>query len=205
MPEEVTMKINNLIVIFYIIISLFVGAILIGFSLHVIDVSAVVFQINELYSSSNARITLGSIGALLIFFSLLFAQIISARREREKTIAFNNPSGQVTITLFAVEDLIRKIGQELPQIKEIRPDVIATKKKGLLVNIRLILRSELNIPEFTSQLQEIVRSKIQEILGVEEQITVKIHIAKIQTQQEKPNKKKKELALEQELVEPPRV
>ena len=184
------MKIHNLIILFYILMGVIVGVFMVGFSLHLIEIDEITFHINDLYFNHNARITLAVTGIALVLIALLFAQATSERREREKTIAFNNPSGQVTITLFAVEDLIRKLGQQLPQIKELRPDVIATKKRGLLVSIRLILKSAINIPEFTSQFQEMIRNSMQEALGIDEEITVKIHIAKILTQQEKSKKNK---------------
>ena len=172
--------------------SAFLGTVVLSFSLHLIELNDIVFKLNELYSSFNARIALGTGGVFFILLALLLAQIGSSRREREKTIAFNNPSGQVTITLFAVEDLIRRMSQELPQIKELKPDVIATKKRGIQVKIRLILKSETNIPEFTAHLQEMVKNKIQEIFGIDEQIVVKIHVAKILTQQEKAKRKTEE-------------
>ena len=201
------MKVNSLIILIYILASALIGALLVSFSLHIMAINDLFIQLNSFYDDLQTRIIIGSIGLSLIMLSLLFAQLISARREREKTIAFNNPSGQVTITLFAVEDLIRKIGLELPQIKEIRPDVIATKKKGLHVNIRLILKSETNIPEFTSQLQDMVKMKIQEILGIEEQINVRIHIAKIQSKQEKLKRRKESIFEDssEELTAPPRI
>jgi len=186
------MKIFNLIIIFFILFSALLGAVAIGFSLHLIDLSDIVFQLNKVYVNLNARIGLGAGGIFLILLALLFAQVSSSSREREKTIAFNNPSGQVTITLFAVEDLIRRIGQELPQVKEIKPNVTASKKRGIQVRMRLILKSEANIPEFTAQLQEMIKSRIQEIFGIDEQIVVRIHVAKILSHQEKTRKKPKE-------------
>jgi uncharacterized alkaline shock family protein YloU len=66
----------------------------------------------------------------------------------------------------------------------LRPDVIAGKK-GILVDLRVVLKSEANIPDLTTQLQTIVKSKIPEVLGIEEQIVVKIHIAKIIPVEEK--------------------
>jgi uncharacterized alkaline shock family protein YloU len=196
------MKVYDVIIVFYIIISALIGAIILSFSFNIVEINDLVLKLNTVYSNPNARIVLTGSGILFILIALLFAQITSAKREREKTIAFNNPSGQVTITLFAVEDLIRKIGQELPQVKELKPDVVANKKRGIQVNIRLTLKSETNIPEFTAQLQELVKNRIQEIFGIDEQIIVKIHVAKIITQPEKI-KKKNEVAIEEPEIKVP--
>jgi uncharacterized alkaline shock family protein YloU len=54
------------------------------------------------------------------------------------------------------------------------------------------LKSEVNIPEFTAQLQEMLRSRVQEVLGIEEPIIIRIHISKIVSFQENLEKKKTE-------------
>ena len=110
--------------------------------------------------------------------SFSFAQIILGKFQREKTIAFTTSAGQVTISLSAVEDLIRRLAGIIPEVKELRPNAVANKK-GIIVEMRVVLRSEANIPELTSRLQDITKSKIQEVLGVDEQIIIRIHVAKI--------------------------
>jgi uncharacterized alkaline shock family protein YloU len=101
----------------------------------------------------------------------------------------------VTIALSAVEDLIKRLAGIIPEIRDLRPDVIATKK-GIIVDLRVVLRSEANIPELTGRLQEMVRSKIQEVLGLEEQVTIRIHVIKIVSAEEK-EKRKKEIEKEE--------
>jgi uncharacterized alkaline shock family protein YloU len=142
-----------------------------------------------LQNSSTTRIVIGLSGFLLILISSWFAELILGRFQREKTIAFPTASGEVTIALSAVEDLIKRLAGEIPGIRELRPDVIAGKK-GLVVDLRVILKSEANIPELTERLQEITRSKIQEVLGIEEQIIIKIHVLKIISPEEKDRKKR---------------
>lgn len=146
--------------------------------------------ISYVQNSFNIRVVIAVSGLLLIVISFSFAQFILGRFQREKTIAFPTASGEVTISLSAVEDLIRRLTGIIPEIKELRPDVVATKKGGLIVELRVILRSEANIPELTERLQEIIKSKIQEVLGLEEQITIRIHVAKIISIEEKERKRK---------------
>jgi len=185
-------------IVFYAGILILIGVALIVLSLNLLQPQ----DINNLFVyiqySPNSRIIIGLSGLLLILISFSFAQLILGRFQREKTIAFNTSSGQVTIALSAVEDLIRRLAGIMPEIKELRPDVIATKK-GIMVDLRVVLKSEANIPELTSRLQEITRSKIQEVLGIEEQIIIKIHVAKIISPEEK-ERKKKELEKEQPTI-----
>lgn len=176
-------------ILFYAGILTLIGIILMIFSLNLLQPQDINNLLVYLQYSYNSRIVIGLCGLLLILISFSFAQLILGRFQREKTIAFTTSSGEVTIALSAVEDLIKRLGGVIPEIRELRPDVIATKK-GILVDLRVILRSEANIPELTVRLQEITRSKIQEVLGLEEQIIIKIHVAKIISVEEREKKRK---------------
>jgi len=178
-------------IIFYTVILSLVGGVLIIISLNWIPPGLINNYLLYLSTSFQARFILGSIGLLLILISISFAQLILGKIQRERTIAFHNPSGEITISLSAVEDLIARIARSLVEIKDIRPDVIATKK-GIEIDLRISLKSEVNIPEFTAQLQEMLRSRVQEVLGIEEPIIIRIHISKIVSFQENLEKKKTE-------------
>jgi uncharacterized alkaline shock family protein YloU len=176
-------------ILFYAIVLILIGMILIIFSLNILAPNDIDNLLAYTQLNMNSRIIVGLSGILLIVISFSFAQLILGRFQREKTIAFSTSSGEVTIALSAVEDLIKRLAGIIPEIKELRPDVIATKK-GILVDIRVVLRSEANIPDLTARIQELVRSKIQEILGLEEQIIIKIHVVKISAIQETDKKRK---------------
>jgi uncharacterized alkaline shock family protein YloU len=186
---------NVLGILFYATVLIIIGLILISvavvFSLKnsPIQPQDVNYLIAYLQNSFSARMVIFLAGLLLILVSFSFAQLILGRFQREKTIAFTSSSGQVTVSLTAIEDLIKRLNHVIPEIKELRPDVKATKK-GIEVDLRVILKSEANIPELTTRLQEITQSKIQEVLGVEEQIITRIHIVKIISLEEKPRRKK---------------
>lgn len=144
-----------------------------------------------LQGSISSRFIIGFSGLMLVLISFSFAQFLLGKLQREKNIAFSTDAGEVTVALSAVEDLIKRITNIMPEIKELRPDVIATKK-GILVDLRVVLRSEANIPDLTARLQETTKSKIQEVLGIEEEILVKIHIVKIIQHEDREKGKKNE-------------
>ena len=176
-------------IFFYTAVITLIGIVLIVSSLNLVPPQEINNLLTLFQTNTNSRIITGLCGLLLIIIGFSFAQIILGKFQREKTIAFSTSSGEVTVALSAVEDLIRRLTGILPEIKELRPDVIATKK-GIVVDLRVVLRSEANIPELTARLQEITKSKIQEVLGVEEQIVIKIHIVKISSHEEKDRKRK---------------
>jgi len=176
-------------ILFYASVLILIGVILIIFSLNVLKPQDINNLLTYVQYNTNSRIIIGLLGLLLILISFSFAQLILGRFQREKIIAFATTSGEVTIALSAVEDLIKRLTGFIPEIRELRPDVIATKK-GINVDLRVILKSEANIPEMTARLQEITRAKIQEVLGIEEQINIRIHVAKIISIEEKEKKRR---------------
>jgi len=185
-------------ILFYAVVLILIGMILIIFSVNLLQPQDINNLLAYIQYNINSRIIVGLSGFLLIVISFSFAQLILGRFQRERTIAFTTSSGEVTIALSAVEDLIKRLAGVIPEIKELRPDVIATKK-GIIVDIRVVLRSEANIPDLTSRLQEITRSKIQEILGLEEQIIIKIHVVKIISIHD-TERKRKELEKEEPTI-----
>jgi uncharacterized alkaline shock family protein YloU len=187
-------------IMFYAVVIIIIGLAFIVFSLNLLLPQDINNLLIYAQTSSNSRVIIGFSGLLLILISFSFAQIILGRFQREKTIAFATSSGQVTISLSAVEDLIRRLAGVIPEVKELRPNVVANKK-GIIVDMRIILRSEANIPELTSRLQDITKSKIQEILGLEEQVIIRIHVAKI-SHDEKDSRKKRDFDKEDPSVIP---
>ncbi|MEW6171308.1 MAG: alkaline shock response membrane anchor protein AmaP, partial [Candidatus Omnitrophota bacterium] len=174
-------------IIFYTTVSFLVGGAMIAFSFRWIAPGDLSNIVDFIIQPMNSRIIFGLAGLLLILLSISFAQLILGKIQRERTIAFSNPLGQVTISLIAVEDLIKRLVSSIYEIRELRPDVIAGKK-GLEVDLRIILRAETNIPDLTMRLQDLIKNKVQETLGVEEPIVVRIHVAKIVAQEEKKKK-----------------
>lgn len=183
-------------VVFYTLVLCLLGTLILGFSLHIIQIQDVEHILQAVYTFNDLRIAAFIIGSLLILLSFSFARLILGRMQKERTIAFENPSGMVTVSLSAVEDLVKRLTIQIPEIRETRPEVVATKK-GIEIDLRIILRSEVNIPELTLKLQELIKTRIQDILGVEENVLVRIHVAKIVGEEEDRGRKKKGVATEE--------
>ena len=170
--------ISGLTLFFYTLVFMMVGGLFIAISLEAASIDTVRSVLETIYSTPNTRLALGITGVLLIFISVLVLQIAMGRIRREKTIAFENPDGQVTISLTAIEDLIKRSLKQLPEVKELRPGVRANKR-GISVVNRVTLYSDVNIPETTEKIQNIVKSRVHDMLGVEEPITIQVHVVKI--------------------------
>ncbi len=175
-------------VFFYSLICAFLGAVALAVAFHLITFEQIYDILVFLYTDAQSRLITGGAGILFILLSFAAVQTITGRIQREKTIAFTNPNGQVTITLSAVEDLVKRISFQLREIKDTRAVVKATKK-GIDIRLRVVLRAETSVPEFTAKLQNLIASRIQEVFGIDEPIVVRIHVAKIVTTEDRPRRK----------------
>jgi len=173
------MKIFNIIAIFiYALVFSIIGGIIIALSLRAESLDLIINAMGYLSHENNARLGMALIGLVLIFINISIAQLSIGRLRAHKTIAFENPYGEVTLSLSAIEDHIRKLTNKMPEVKDVKSNV-GTVKSGIEVIIRVVLYSDVNIPELTEKIQNMVRLRLQEILGIEETVTVKVHVSKI--------------------------
>lgn len=172
----------------YVIVSFTMGGLLILISLNSLNFAHLEDAFITIYSAPNLRIIAALIGLLIILVCIRTIQSSIVKAQREKTIAFEGSFGEVSISLSAVEDMIKKLLLEFKELKEIRPHVTASKK-GLQVLLRIMLSSYTNIPEFTAKIQNLVKNKLQHMLGIEEDINVRVEIRKILYTIDKSQKK----------------
>ena len=169
---------TRIAIVFYIFIIWAAGMSVILFVVHVPDLQTIQRLLQLVYFDDQSRAIAGICAGGIMFMSFLLAKLIYGSRQMERTIAFENPAGGVTVSLTALEDLIKRLIVQVPEVKEIRPYMIATRK-GLEVDIKLVLRQEANIPELTGRFQDLVRRKIEEAVGMEGKINIRVHVIKI--------------------------
>ncbi|MFC1644390.1 alkaline shock response membrane anchor protein AmaP [Candidatus Omnitrophota bacterium] len=159
----------------YMLMMLGAGAIALAVSLNVLTVERWTETFKIINETSSYQITLTVIGGLFVLIGIIAPFRLHKRLKGSRVVAFQNPDGEVTVSLAAIEEYIRKIAKGIPGIKDVRPRVDISKK-GIDVIIRVSLSSGANIPEVTERLQLEVRNKVQNMLGVEEKINVRLHI-----------------------------
>ncbi len=163
----------------YMTLFILMGLGLMAFAMNWLPVEGAVFWLQAAYQQKNLRLACLLTGAGLVLLNWMIAQLTLTKVQRQKTIAFENPDGQVTVSLSAIEDFVRRSAKELAEVKELRSDVVAGKGK-ILVRARVTLWSEAHIPEVTERVQSLVKSRVQEMLsGIEEPVTVLVHVAGI--------------------------
>ncbi|MFH0754915.1 MAG: alkaline shock response membrane anchor protein AmaP [Candidatus Omnitrophota bacterium] len=175
----------RLAIFFYLVVIFVVGFTTLLVLAHVVDFNHYQDFLRLIYMDGQASMMAGVVVAATMLTGLAFARMIYGRQAQERIIHFDNPLGRVSISLSALEDLIRRLAVQMPQVKEIRPEIV-TGKKGLHIHIRLVLRADANIPEMTADLQDIIKRKVQDLIGSEEQVHIRVHVIKIVSDGVKP-------------------
>ncbi len=172
---------NFISLLIYALTSLAVGAGLVGIALDIdfISIKTYIDSIGMVIDQSFiVRTVVFLSGVLLILMFLRSLQKLFIHSKREKTIKTDTGNGQISITLTAIEDTIKKSLDDEEIISSIRPQIIPTKK-DIIINLKLILRSEVNIKEFAKSIQTKIKSKLQAFLGKDTEMIINIEIRKI--------------------------
>jgi len=163
----------------YVILSFIIGFFLIGSSINLIN-TAVIFEYlqNELFSDMSLRLVLLCVGTILVLFCMRYLQMLFSRSKRNKSIVFESPEGSVSITLIAIEDMLKKMLEDRTEISNIKPKVFL-RKKWVELNAKGILVSEVNLVELIKEIQEKVKEKMQVLLGEDKKVKVNLEIRKV--------------------------
>ena len=183
--------ITRIAVLFYVTLTLFFGSFVILYVFHFVEARAVLDLCTAAYSDERLRLIFGGAAGALLLINYIFYQVFTVNIHKDHTIAFDNPAGRVNVSLMAIEDLIRRVISRAAEVKEVKSKISASKK-GLRIRIKLILRAEGSIPEVTSRVQDLVKRKVQDAIGLDEPIDIAIYVSKILVDQDKERKRAKE-------------
>lgn len=156
------------------------GALFILLSVNIIAPQQWADAVSYVADNLSAQVAAGTIGVLFVLIGLVAPYRQAKSMKRGRVLSFQNPDGEVTVSLNAIEEYIHKIAKGIPGIKDVRSRVDITKR-GIDVITDVALSAGSNIPQVTETIQTEVRDKVQGMLGIEEKINVKMHIKKVMT------------------------
>ena len=134
--------------------------------------------VNALVANLYAKSAVGCVGGLFILIGVTAPFRVARQLQSSRIIAFQNPDGEVTISLSAIEEYIRKIAGSMDEIRDVRSRV-NTSRKGINIVCDVAILPGANIPEVTEKMQIAVKNKLSGMIGVEEKINIKMNINKI--------------------------
>lgn len=174
------------------IVYLIIGILMLLYSAKVIERQDLINLAQRIDNVVSLNLLIGVVGAVLILLVVILINFVWYGAEAEKNIAFHTEHGEVLISLTAIEEYIKRLYRDDPEIKDMRARVSA-RKKGVLVSLKAVMLSERNLPAITERIQADLKRKLQEMLGVEEPITIRVYISKIAEKKEKEGKEEEPL------------
>lgn len=130
------------------------------------------------FNNQHVRLYIGFCG---IFFaaSALFVILGGILTKKPiRSIAYNNPEGEVTVSVKTIQDLIEKAGSEFKEIKSISP-AVKKGKNGIVISLKTYIWEGANVPIIAQQLQKVVKERSLAILGLDNISSVEVNISKI--------------------------
>lgn len=166
---------NNIIALLYILGTVALGLVLIVSVSGMFGVKEnIELVVNEQLNSPTGMWT----GFALVILGLLFLNMRVKAEKGGRTISFDNPEGEVTISVRAIEDFVKRVGQEFSQVIEMTPAILAARD-GIKVKAKTVLIAGSNVPRLSESIQHTIKSRMQNILGIENVIGIEINVSKL--------------------------
>lgn len=161
----------------YNIILVFISVIFLGIGLRIVRKEWMDSLSSWIYTGDHGRLLIGVIGLVLLIIGI--SMITSAYRfeRRGETIEFKNVLGEIRISLWAIEEFIARIAEEVEGIGWAKAHVEA-KKGGIVVYCSVVMSPTGNVPETLGTLQNLIKRRIREELGIPDILGVKVFVRK---------------------------
>lgn len=171
------MFLRRMVILVIVTLNMFVASFALLFITKVLTLESVQELFNAIYFDEQLKFIVGGFAVTLLVVDFILYSSFSVNVHRDKIIAFDNPAGRVTLSLIAMEDIVRRMLLKHHGIGDVKIRIVAARK-GLQVTIKLILSAEASIPDLTAKLQGMVKNKIQDMIGLEEPLDISIYVGK---------------------------
>lgn len=160
--------IDRLLLILLMLVLLALGLGLLAISLGFVPMDIVTNIVSFPYQSvANGWITAG-VGAVLVLWAI--RMIIGFNRRAKKTgpataVIAKTEFGTSTITLAAIDEMVRRHCATNGNVRK-QDSVISVKDNKLMINLKLNLAEDANVPETTAALRESLTAYIESLTGI---------------------------------------
>lgn len=167
-----------LTIFLFTLIALAAGVACIGLSADLLNAHQTMLIIEQYLADPQGKIAVGLSGALIVLLWLRFlAGGLDTANFRAIVISSDKESFS-TITVAAIEEILRKLMATMEHLKDIRVRVIPCKK-CIKVFIHLVLIAGVNLADFLDETQKKTRAKLVAILGENKKIIIKVEIKRV--------------------------
>ena len=180
------MKVVNVFInVFSILVFLTLGSFFIIVALHIVSQDDALKAVIDLYGEPLRSLQACLMGFLFIFVGLSFAKFLIKNTRGDDALVFHGENGTITISVNAIEDLVRKVLRKFEVIKEVKIKTVM-QEKNLSLRIKLVVWSGVLIPEVIREAQEEIRTRLEKMLGIpeiSERMEILVTVQKVVTSQ----------------------
>lgn len=169
---------KRIAVLFFVTLNMFLASIIALYVANITQIEDTFMLLNFIYTDETSRIIFAGLAGFILLINYVFYVLFTVNVHRDKTIAFDNPGGRVAVSLSALEDLVKRALQAVEGVKDTK-SIISASKKGIHVRLRLSIKSDVNIPELTSNVQEMIKDRIHDTIGIDEKVDINVYVKKI--------------------------
>ncbi len=105
-------------------------------------------------------------GGLLFCIVALYWLSSGPSRPRVRFILVKSEYGEVSISVTAVRDFVRRLGEEFSSVVNLDPKVRSEKKGGIFLDLNVKVQVGSRIPELAQRLRSRVCESLQDSLGI---------------------------------------
>lgn len=162
----------------YCVMMVIVGAAVILISTGLVSSGVVKELVQQIQLSSHANITGGVVGLIFVILGIRAPLRVKRSLGSNRLITFKNPDGEVTVAISAIENFVKRVARDVPGIRDIR-SAVRVSRKGIKITSHVSIFEGTNIPEVTENIQMTVKARVRDILGIDENINMTMHVSSI--------------------------
>lgn len=120
--------------------------------------------------SLNFRLLIGCVGLLVFLVSLRLIIGFNKRNAQKEPVATaatiaTGDYGTVQISLAAIDAMVQRHCRANSKVRE-ATSVVSTRDAGVAISLKLVLLSDVNVPEVTAELQKSLKEYIEGLTGI---------------------------------------
>jgi uncharacterized alkaline shock family protein YloU len=169
---------KNLSVFVFMVLLVGAGSIILALSFALLPLDHFTGFVQTVQQDQTYQWTAAVIGGMFLLLGICIPLRAFGTINRSKYISFQNPDGEVTVSVMAIEEYVRKVARNIPEITNVKSRVNFSRK-GINITSEVNIKAGANIPEVMERIQIEVRSRVQDMIGGEANLNMTVYVNKI--------------------------
>ena len=164
--------------LFAIFAFLTIGSLMIIVSFHVLTMEDALLKVQEVYEDPWQSFQMGSTGLLFVVVGLVFSKSFVKNFRRDDEIALYGKWGYVTVSIGAIDDLVRRVLRKFDVVRDMQVDTdIEGNRLKIVCNLAVL--AGWNLPELIHSIQSQLEERLSKMFGGGIELSLVVNVIKI--------------------------